>query len=276
MFAEVNGCKLYYEIAGSGRPVLTMHGGPGIGDHQDNKKMFGDFEDLGQFIYYDMRGNGKSSHHPPETYTHEFFCQDAESLRQHLELGMVAIGGGSYGGILALEYALRYQRNVTRILLRGTAASYELQTAAIENALAKNLDGVDRPLLERLFYGQMKDDDDFRDHFAKIFPLYSTTYDPSRLKELLAKKVFHSATHNAVFRHEFPKYDIRERLHEIKVPVLIMAGRHDWITPATFAEELAELLPNAQLEIFEDSGHMLHRDEPERFKRVITDFLNQD
>ena len=274
MFAEVNGAKLYYEIAGKGKPVLTMHGGPGIGDHQDNKKMFGDFEDLAQFVYYDMRGSGKSSHHEADTYSHDVFCQDAEAMRQELGLGMVAIGGGSYGGILALEYALRYQRNVTRILLRGTAASYELQNAAIENALAKNLEGVDRAMLERLFFGQMKDDDDFRDHFAKIFPLYSTTYDPSRLQELLSKKVFHSATHNAVFSKEFPNFDIRDRLREIKIPVLIMAGRYDWITPASFAEELHDLLPNSQLEIFENSGHMLHRDEPERFKKVITDFLS--
>ena len=136
MFARVNGARLYYEVCGTGRTVLTMHGGPGIGDHGDNKRMFERFEDRFRFVYYDMRGNGRSSRHEPDSYTHEVFCADAEALRVHLDLGRVALSGGSYGGILALEYALRYQDNVSRIILRGCAASFELQNAAIENALA--------------------------------------------------------------------------------------------------------------------------------------------
>ena len=274
MFAEVNGTRLYYEIVGEGKTVLTLHGGPGIGDHGDNKRMFESFEDSFRFVHYDMRGNGQSAHHPPEMYTHDVFVEDAEEFRKHLELGVVALSGGSYGGILALEYALRYPESISRIVLRGCAASFRLQEAAIENALAADLPGGELPMLEKLFYGRMKNDDDLMEHFSKIFPMYSTTYDPDRLKELLARKKFHSATHNAIFSREFKKYDIRHRLQEIKTPVLIMAGRHDWITPLSFAEEMAAGLADARLEIFEDSGHMLQRDEPDRFSRVIREFLS--
>jgi proline iminopeptidase len=272
-YVEVNGTRLYYEIAGEGKTVLTMHGGPGIGDHGDNKKMFARLEDEFRFVYYDQRGNGRSMHNDPSTYTHEVFVEDAEQLRQKLGLGRVALSGGSYGGILALEYALAHQEHLTHLILRGTAASHELQRAAFENALKSGLPGVDAEMLTNLFYGRMKDDDDLREHFARIYPLYSKSYTPEKARELFARKRFFAATHNAFFRHAFPAYDIRDRLHEIKVPTLILAGRHDWITPLRFAEELAEGIPNAELVIFENSGHSIHSDEPEKFYAVTREFL---
>ena len=185
MNIEINGAQLYYEIAGEGKNVLTLHGGPGIGDLGDNKKMFTALENNYRFVYYDQRGNGKSDEVDPETYTHEQYVADAETLRQKLELGKCVLSGGSYGGIIALEYALKYQDNLTHMILRGTAASRELQDAALENALAANLPGVDKVMLENLFFGRMKDDDDLRHHFAQIMPLYSTTYNPEKGKELI-------------------------------------------------------------------------------------------
>lgn len=270
---KVNGTELYYEIAGEGKTVLTMHGGPGIGDHGDNKKMFTRLEDEFKFVYYDQRGNGKSMHNDPSTYTHDVFVEDADQLRQALDLGTVALSGGSYGGILALEYALKYPGQISHMVLRGTAASFELQQAAFTNALASDLPGVNAEMLENLFYGRMKDDDDLRDHFAKIYPLYSKTYTPEKGKELFARKKFWAATHNAFFSEAFPNYDIRDRLHEITVPTLILAGRHDWITPLKFAQELADNIPSAELIIFENAGHSIHSDEPDKFYSVTREFL---
>ncbi|MBN2054270.1 alpha/beta fold hydrolase [bacterium] len=274
MFITVNNARIYYEIAGTGKNVLTMHGGPGIGDHGDHKKMFQTMEDRFRFVYYDQRGNGQSEHCDPSTYTHDQNVEDAEALRKALDLGPVALSGGSYGGILALEYALKYPAGLKCMILRGTAASYELQDAAFTNALNSNLPGVTREILEDLFYGRMKSNDDLRDKFSMIYPLYSTTYNPEKLTKMLARKEFYAATHNAFFTTAFPNYDIRGRLSEIRTPTLILAGRHDWITPMKFARELADNMPNAYLEIFEQSGHSIHSDEPDKFYRVTEEFLN--
>lgn len=275
VFIDINGAQLFYEIDGKGKPVLTLHGGPGIGDHGDNKKMFASLETKFQFIYYDQRGNGQSEKCDPATYTHSQYVEDAEHLRQKLNYGKIAVSGGSYGGIIALEYALKYPDSISCMVLRGTAASYELQHAAFENALKKNVPGVTKELLEDLFFGRMRDDEDLKQKFATILPLYSLSYDPEKKKALLDRKQFFSATHNAFFTREFPQYNIRDRLREIAIPTLIMAGRYDWITPIQFAEELADNIPNAKLAIFEKSGHSIHSDEPEKFYRVVTDFLKQ-
>ncbi len=275
MFINVNGADIYYEIMGQGPNVLTLHGGPGIGDHGDNKKMFQRMQDRFRFVYFDFRGNGKSEETPPETYTHEQYVEDTEAMRQSLELGKCALSGGSYGGIIALEYALKYQDRISCMILRGTAASFELQNYAFENAMNSGLPGVNEDMLHNLFYGKMKSDQEFKEHFAKIYPLYSKTYTPEKAKELFDRKRFIAATHNAFFRHAFPKYDIRERLHEIEIPVLILAGRHDWITPMKLARELEDNIPNAELIIFENAGHSIHSDEPDKFYGETERFLNE-
>jgi len=267
----INGARIHYEIAGTGRNVLTLHGGPGIGDLDDNRKMFAPLEDRFRFTYFSHRGNGRSEEMDPATYTHEQYVSDTETLRQELDLGPVVLSGGSYGGMIAMEYALRFPENLTHMILRGTAASHELGDLALTNALAADLPGVTREMLENLFLGRMRDDDELREHFGAILPLYSTSYDPEKL---LARKIFRAKTHNAFFQREFPIYDIRDRLEEIEVPTLILAGAKDWVTPLRFAEELFEGLKNVRLVVFEKTGHSINSDDPENFRKVTVEFLN--
>lgn len=274
MYVELNGVKTYYEVEGQGhRAVMTLHGGPGIGDGNDNKGMFKPLHDEFLIVYFDQRGNGRSDDADPSTYTHEQIVEDTEALRVHLGLESFALSGGSYGGMLAMEYALRYPERVDRMVLRGTAASNALQQYAFENALKADLEGVNEEMLHNLFYGHMTSDDDLKEHFARIYPLYSRKYTPEKAAKLFQRKKFRYRTHNAFFRHAFPAYDIRDRLKDIRTPTLILAGRHDWITPLEFARELADGIPGARLEVFEDAGHSINSDMPEKFQDVVRRFL---
>jgi len=275
MYVNLNGVRTFYEVEGEGRhAVMTLHGGPGIGDGNDNKNMFKPLHDAFTFIYFDQRGNGRSDDADPATYTHAQIVEDTEALRKHLGLESISLSGGSYGGMLAMEYVLKYPRPVRCMILRGTAASNALQRYAFDNALKADLDGVNETMLHNLFYGHMTSDDDLKQHFARIYPLYSKKYTPEKAEKLFARKKFRHKTHNAFFRHAFPAYDIRCRLKEISVPTLILAGRHDWITPMKFARELAEGIPGARLEIFEDAGHSINSDMPDKFQQVVRSFLH--
>ncbi|HPQ38746.1 MAG TPA: alpha/beta hydrolase [bacterium] len=277
MEVELNGVRIYYEVEGQGtRTVMTLHGGPGIGDGNDNKGMFTPLHDEFRFVYFDQRGNGRSGDADPSTYTHEQIVEDTEALRIHLKLDSFSLSGGSYGGMLAMEYALKYPERVDRMILRGTAASSELQQYAFENALKSNLEGINESMLRNLFYGRMTSDDDLKLHFARIYPLYSKKYTPEKAAKLFERKQFRYQTHNAFFRHAFPSYDIRDQLQDIRAPTLILAGRHDWITPLKFARELAEGIPGARLEIFEEAGHSINADMPEKFREVVRRFLRGD
>lgn len=277
MFQQINGVRTHLEIVGEGQPtVITLHGGPGIGDGDDNKNMFKGLHDRFRFVYFDQRGNGRSDDADPCTYTHDQIVEDTETIRDFIGEDKVILSGGSYGGILAMEYALKYPDRVAGMILRGTAASSELQMYAFKNALQADLPGINEQMLRNLFFGHMQDDEDLKTHFSYIYPLYSKKYTPEKAKKLFERKQFRSKTHNAFFQHAFPRYDIRNRLGDIVAPTLILAGKHDWITPLRFAQELADGIPGAELVVFEEAGHSINSDMPEKFQRVVKEFLERN
>ncbi len=273
MFADVNGTRLFYETDGSGPPLMLVHGAPGLSDHRANTTTHGPLADQFQLVYFDLRGCGQSARMPVETYTHEHFARDVEGLRQHLGLAQMALLGRSYGGFIALEYALRFHHHLTHLILADTAAWHGYDDVAQQTALAANLPGVDRQRMQRMFAGQVRDIDEFRATWTAMQPLYFDQMDADRARERARHAPYVLETHNAVFSREFPRYDVRRRLHEIRVPTLVMVGRHDWITPVAAAEELAAGIPGARLVIFEHSGHSPQVEESEAYLRVVREFV---
>jgi proline iminopeptidase len=113
--AEINGARLFHTAVGSGDPCLTMHGGLGL-DHTHLHPWLDSLGDRLWLIFYDHRGNGRSERTEPETLTFGQFAADAEALRQELGLGEVVLLGHSYGGFIALDYALRYPESISRFI----------------------------------------------------------------------------------------------------------------------------------------------------------------
>ena len=75
---------------------------------------------------------------------------------------------------------------------------------------------------------------------------------------------------------EVPTMDLRGKLGKIKVPALVLVGRHDFITPVSMSEEIVRHIRGARLEIFEESGHFAFVEEPEKFKRIVREFVDGD
>ncbi len=268
---KVNGVELVYNDAGTGTTILTLHGGPGLGSRDNDWGSFLPFADTHRVISFDQRGNGESE--GAEPYSHEQFVSDIEGLRQQLNLGKIILTGGSYGGFIALEYALRHQQHLQGIILRDTAASNAFQGIAKQRALESGLP-MDRDALDRLFDGRVQDDQEFRESFGMIQPLYNVDYDAvAGLKQLNAIP-FRFETHNWAFSRNQPNYNIAARLSEIRVPTLVIVGRHDWITPLEASEEIAASIPNSRLVIFEHSGHSPQTEERDAFLSTVNQFLS--
>ncbi|RIH77055.1 Proline iminopeptidase [Calidithermus terrae] len=273
MHIEVNGVRLVYDDSGGDKTAfVTLHGGPGMGSRKGDWAAFQPLTDAYRLVSYDQRGNGESEGREP--YSHEQFVADLEGLRQALGLGKIVLLGGSYGGFIALEYALRHQDKLHALILRDTAASNKYQYTSKQRALASGFP-MDEERLDRLFDGRMTSDEDFRESFAMIQPLYTVRRDPEEEARRLAAIPFRYQTHNWAFSRNQPGYDIASRLPEIKVPVLVTVGRHDWITPLEASEELARGLPRGELVVFENSGHSPHVEEQGRYLQVVRDFLRR-
>lgn len=273
MYVTVNDCQIYYEVHGQaeGATIFFIHGAPGLGDCRADMKAFQALGTDYRLVFLDMRGSGRSADVPP--YTHEQWTSDINELRKLLDVEKIIIHGGSYGGFLSLEYALRYPEHVSHVMLRDTAANQKYHSLSVEKAMAANLPDVTEDLLERLFSGQVKSDEELKFMFGAILPLYTVEYDPTKVQERIDSIYYHYATHNHAFSVNQPNYDITNQLKTIAIPVLINVGRHDWITPVECSVEMHQHLPHSTLIIYENSGHSPHAEENELYIRHVQEFL---
>ena len=275
MFVTVNGARLRVDVQGEGPTIIAHHGAPGLGTHATPKRAFAPLADAYRIVTFDARGSGDSDATPP--YTHAQWVADVDALRAHVGVERFVMTGGSYGGYVALEYTLAHPERVSHLILRDTSASRRFEAMARRNALARAAEFPDitEELLDMLFEGRVPDDATMRSAYATIAPLYDANTSPQKAAERVKSAIFRADTHNQAFAGNLPGYDLTDRLHEIQVPTLIVVGRHDWITPVAASEEIASGIPNAELVIFEHSGHSPQLEENERFIAVVRDFLTR-
>lgn len=274
MFVTINGNELAVEVFGDeGAPVLIAHhGAPGLGSRAEPRATFEPFADTFRVVVFDARGSGESEGDPP--FTHEQWVADVEGLRAWIGAERIVMAGGSYGGFIAMEYAIRHPRRVSALVLRDTSPDHDNEEAARRNALNSARVTVDREKLDRINSGQVRDDDDLRDCWREILPLYDHVYDPAKVEEKVAATPYRYETHNFAFAVNQPNYDIKSSLPTISCPTLVTVGRDDWITPVESSEKIVSLIPDSRLVVFEKSGHSPQIEEAGRWRQVVRDFLS--
>lgn len=273
MFVEIHGNNLNVEVLGpQDAPVLIAHhGGGGIGSLAEPKATFGPLADMLRVVVFDARGCGASEGRPP--FSHEQWAADVDGLREWAGAGQVIVAGGSYGGFIAMEYALAYPDRVSAMILRDTSPDNSNLARAYENARNQTRVAIDWDNFDRYWAGRIRDDEDLKARWAEIIGLYDYEYDPARSAERVEAGSYRYETHNWCFRHNMPGYDLKPRLGEVRCPTLVTVGRADWITPVSSAETIAALIPDSRLVIFERSGHSPQIEQAAEFQAVMRDFL---
>jgi proline iminopeptidase len=269
----INDNELNVEVLGDpGLPVLIAHhGGGGIGSLGEPKATFGPLSDIFQVVVFDARGCGTSEGTPP--FSHEQWAADVDGLRQWIGVDQVVIAGGSYGGLIAMEYAIAYPEHTRAMILRDTSADASFLERAFANARTQTRVEINWENFNRYWRGEIRDNQDLKDRWEEIIPLYDFEYDPVKSKKSVEAGFYRYEAHNWCFQHNMPVYDLRDRLPAVTIPTLVTVGRTDWVTTVESAETIASLLPNAQLVIFEKSGHSPQIEEFALFQRVMRDFL---
>jgi proline iminopeptidase len=264
---ELQQTHLFYTTSGRGLPCLVMHGGLGL-DHTYLRGL-DSLGDVLHLVYYDHRHNGRSGRPPLETVTHAQLAADAESLRQHLGLGKVAVLGHSYGGFIALEYALRYPASLSHLILLDTAAVFNYGEEIMDNARAM---GATPAMLEALA-ASVADDEAMKSMLKLILPLYFYRYQPAY--EALFAETIISAALEGQQEQMLASYNLLPHLHEIGCPTLLLVGRYDFICPPSQAQLMHEHIPHSRLVVFEHSGHLPWIEEPALFIQTLKGWLEQ-
>jgi proline iminopeptidase len=284
MRAKIRHTELFFDVDGAAivpeggcmreRPTaFLIHGGPGV-DHTSLKARYGRLAEKMQLVYFDHRGHGRSARGDPEKYTLDENVEDMEALRKHLGLGPIVSLGTSYGGTVAMAHAARYPASVSHLILVATIAhgGYAERAAALvaERGTAEQAQHCDD-----LFSGRLDSPDKMIRYFLAMGNLYARVTDPGLSEVALRRAILSPEGLNRAHgpRGFLRSFDLRPELKNIVAPTLIVAGRHDWICPPEFSEEIHKLVRDSDLRIFEESSHAIGGDEQQRFLDVVAGFV---
>jgi pimeloyl-ACP methyl ester carboxylesterase len=246
-WATVNGHHIYYEIHGSGRPLLLLHGG-GNSIAGSWKRQIVDFSPTREVITPEQSGNG----HSPDIagpFSYSKMTEDTAELLRQLHLKDVDVVGWSDGGIIALMLAIRHPELVRRVVATGA------------NTDLDELEGSDGAVHPVAPSGNTTDTDILNDHdsLSADDPTYADVVD-RKLKELWRTRPVASELSMAL-------------LGKVQARVLVMSGDHDAI-PVEHALRIFHALPHAELWILPDTGHPTFQDRPDWTDPMVLSFLN--
>lgn len=283
MYTVVNGARIYFDVDGEGlqpdgktmreKPTVVMvHGGPG-GDHTVSKPYFGQLTDVAQVVYYDHRGNGRSSGDDPKDWNLAQWGDDLRGLCDALGIERPIVIGTSFGGFVSLSYATRHPDHAAGLVLISTAAKVEFEE--VYRAFER-LGGADIAEIAREYWENPTDEGRalYRD---RCVPFYqnNTAASSDWLSRVLWRN--ETALHFNGPHSEHGKMDFRDALHRIACPVLLMVGEEDPITPPVFSDVIAENLQDGQLTYnrFSGCGHGVIADKPGEAMREIRGFIGR-
>jgi proline iminopeptidase len=266
----VNGVALYERRIGEGPPVVVLHGGPGA--HHDY--LLPGFDALAtgrRLIYYDQRGGGRSpvTRDVPVGWPEQ--VADLEALRGLWGVERLTIAGYSWGGMLAMLYAIEHPARVERLALVSPAPAWraardEFERRFQERTLSPALQAARRELRE----SGLRERDPVA-HAQRIFELAVAGYfhDPGMARSLTPFRVTERT--RAEVWASLGDFDLRPLLRQLQVPALVLHGDDDPI-PADSARTSAECL-HAEFLLLPDCGHVPYVEAFEAFVRALDRFL---
>jgi len=253
---------LYYESHGDGFPLVMIMGLGGPVETWD-KYIIDEFSREFQVIVFDNRGSGRSDV-PEGSYTVEMLAEDTAGLMSVLGVERAHVLGVSMGGMIAIELALRHPEMVEKLVLCSTSGGvsrFVPPKMEVLKSLKELTGGSPEDALEGLLR-IMYTEDFIAEH-------------PDRIKEFI-ERVRGAPFSTEGFTRQLGAimvYDAHGRLHNIKQPTLILAGKKDVLVPYENSVILSEEIPNSKLVLFDDAAHGLHSQKREEFCRIVLEFL---
>jgi pimeloyl-ACP methyl ester carboxylesterase len=273
---SVGDVELHVHELGEGRPLLALHGGPGL----DGSSFFPGLEPLARegwrILAPDHRGNGRSEAGDPERWTVAQMADDVEAIISALALERAVVMGWSFGSFVAQAHMVGH----------ASASAYVLMGTVAEPGALQWIEGE----LERF------EPEYLRDQVAASWARESTVQTPAEAKQLMDDQwPFHLAdpesalvewlieNDRVVYRPEVLRHfaaggaygleDWRDALRRCAVPTLVLSGAHDRTTATASAHELAELLPNAEEAVIADAAHVAIYEQPAATLAALRTFL---
>jgi proline-specific peptidase len=270
-YVDFRGYRTWYRIAGDGKsgvvPLLALHGGPG-----STHNYFAPLEQLADerpVVLYDQIGCGRSDRPTDIEWSVDVFREEVQTVRDRLELERIHLLGTSWGGMLALEHVLSGAQGIVSLILSSTLASIDdwadeqrrlLREMGLEPVSADDPDHdrVERLYMDRHFYRGPKPRAELEVMEVERAPdVYRAMQGPDEWTVTGALK----------------GWDVRDRLHEIDVPTLVIRGRYDMCTDKIAAT--LDGISDAREVVLEDSSHTPVLEETDAYLSAIGPFMRR-
>lgn len=288
---DVKGVMIYYKIIGRGAPLMIVHGGPGA-SHDYFLPYLLPLARTNRLIFIDERGSGRSSKlEDVHGYTIENMVEDVEAVRGALGLGKISLLGHSVGGVLAQAYALKYQQNLTHLILASTFSS----TLELNKTFVRMKENMSPELRQRI------DKMEATGLFGKGKPYENGRYTPEYMIAAWGEGYFPYLYQNRpdanydpigngviswdLYREMWGDHgeyivdgnlksvEYTEKLATIRVPTLITVGDHDECDPS-LSRAMQEKISGSKLLILPKSGHMTFVDQTGMFLTAVDSFIH--
>lgn len=243
--------KIFHTSIGFGEPIVFLHGGMGLDSSYLNNSILRRLKTYGyKLIFFDFSGNGYSLSSADKN-TIDYWLDDIEVIKRTYSLDKFTLFGHSYGGFMALKYAIKNPENIKNLILVSTAPYSKTYLNH------KNIKGQ-----------FVNSQDDLKNLTKKAFPDYFS--DPQ--KSIFLSDISYNATSYNASLTEMTKYDVRNDLNKISSKTLIIVGDRE-TNYLQRAKLLKSKIKNSKLEIIKNAGHFSFFDQPKKFNNLILDFL---
>ena len=281
-FVSVKEGRLFYRASGRGVPLIVLHGGPGLSQEYLLPQLY-KLAENNLVIFYDQRGSGRSL----ETKLDEShinidqFIEDLETLRASLGFNKFILMGHSWGGLLAMQYAVNHHDNLIGLILLNTApADSKGQEAFLDEfkVRTKNIHNDIKPFFAYEDFKELTENQ-ISDLYRKLFSVYF--YNSEEVRELSLNFSIESARSGFKVNEEMsktfwlrPNINLFPSLKKLSVPTFILHGKQD-IVPVWTAQEIKDAIPQSEIVVLDYCDHFPYIEQPSQFFRELNKFLKK-
>jgi proline iminopeptidase len=297
-YYTVNGAKLWVVTVGKGEPLILIAGGPGSA-HPGLRRFDSLAKSNIQLIYFDAFGRGKSdTAKDVKEYTLERDIEDIEGLRKAMHLSKINLLGHSYGSLVAQGYAIKYGQNLGHLIIANGFHSFVMWQENDDNSnheIKTNYPEVWAELMKIREAGAVSSDEKHQEIYGRVPYGFLYAYNPDRFENRnivpsqpstptrsypnrFNPKLYYQMVGkdgDFIVGNDIGNFDYRKQLKDLKMPILIVAGRYDRVAVPWMQVKYKEYCRQAQFVIFEHSGHNPQVEEPEKEFPLIVEFLKK-
>ena len=260
--ADINGAQLYYEVKGTGHPLLLVHAG--VADSRMWQAQFEAFSEIYKVIRFDLRGFGRSNM-PSGSFSN---YEDIKALLDFLGIKKVYLLGISFGGLIALDFTLAYPDYVKALVLGAPSISGAKPSKRIRQFWEEEDAALE--------HGDLEEATELNLKLWVDGPHRKSDQVSAEVRDLVQEMQL------AIFRKEIPndveEIDLEppatERLGEVKIPVQVMVGDLDLEEKLETVDRLVREMPNCNKVVIPGVAHMLNMEKPDEFNQSVRNFLS--